>query len=136
MLCNVLASAMQQLEPVTSICISLPLSLLPSTPSHSSRLSQSTRLSSLYYTTTSHQPSILYVACIYFFFFFGMHIFQYYSLNALFSKYSKCPRYFHHVALQLAKQITGVHLFINSFIECHLMHQVLFYFLGREQSTK
>ena len=58
-----LASAIKQCESIISIHMS-PLSgvsLPPLTPSHPSRLSQSTRLNTLCHTASSHKLSIVYV---------------------------------------------------------------------------
>ena len=58
-----LASAIKQCEPIIIIHMS-PLSGVsfpPLTPSHPSRLSQSTRLNTLCHTASSHKLSIVYV---------------------------------------------------------------------------
>ena len=70
-----LVSAILQHELAVSINMSPSswTSFPPRTPSYPSRLSESTRLSSLCSTTTSHQLSILYMV---------MYTFQCYSLNS------------------------------------------------------
>ena len=71
----VLLSAIQQHESAVSICISPPSwTYLPRpTPSHSPRLPQRTRLSSLHYTATSHERSVLHMVT---------HVFPCYSLSS------------------------------------------------------
>ena len=68
----VLISIVQQCELAICIHIYSPLLSLPPTPSHSSRLSQSTQLSSLWYSTTLDQLSVLHMV---------LYICQCYSLN-------------------------------------------------------
>ena len=65
---------LMQLSTVQHIRMSPPsqTSLPPATPSHPSRLSQSTRSSFLCYTAASHQLSVLHTV---------MYMFQCYSLN-------------------------------------------------------
>ena len=69
----VLVSALQQHESAISIHMSLPSWTSLPLPSHLSRLSQSTGLSSLCYTTTSHKLSILHMI---------MYMHQCYVLNS------------------------------------------------------
>ena len=92
-----------QHESVVSIHTSPPSwnFIPPPTPSHLSRLSQSTKLSSLCYTTAAHWLSVLYIV---------MFMFQCYSLNL-----------FHSLFLPLCPQVQSLQLHLyscpaNSFI--------------------
>ena len=109
----------QQCEPSMCIQIFSPLFSLPPTPSHASRLSQSTQLSSLWYVTTFDQLAILHMV---------VYTCQCCSLNlAHFLLPLLCPQSALYVFVSIPALQTGSPVPFFQFPYIHINTQYLFF---------